>query len=225
MPSDMAYRKAFGSWGNALIYCGYNVAKPFPSEKCRVAAGNAKRGKKGENAANWKGGKFKSKFGYILIWDSEYKRYVPEHRKIMEEYLGRKLLSNEDVHHINRIKDDNRIENLQVISHSEHTLLHEKEDKVKHICKSGKKCLFPDCEIITNSKYGLCAKHYRRQWNRLKNGTISDMHDFSQSKRKHSNETKEKLREYAIKQRRINGKFASNIHDNPELLNGEREKI
>lgn len=44
------------------------------------------------------------------------------------------------------------------------------------------------------------------------------MHDFSQSKRKHSDETKEKLRECAIKQRRINGKFASNIFDNPELI-------
>ena len=93
-------------------------------------------------------------------------------------------------------------------------------DKV-HICKSGKKCLFPDCETITNSKYGLCAKHYRRQWDRLKKGAISDMHDFSQSKRKLSDETKEKLRECAIKQRRINGKFASNIHDNPELLKGD----
>ena len=86
---------------------------------------------------------------------------------------------------------------------------------------SGKKCLFPDCETITNSKYGLCAKHYRRQWDRLKKGAISDMHDFSQSKRKLSDETKEKLRECAIKQRRINGKFASNVYDNPELLKGE----
>lgn len=35
------------------------------------------------------------------------------------------------------------------------------------------------------------------------------------------NATKEKLRECAIKQRRINGKFASNIYDNSELLGGK----
>lgn len=41
------------------------------------------------------------------------------HRVIMEEFLGRKLNTKEHVHHINGIKTDNRIENLQVISHRE----------------------------------------------------------------------------------------------------------
>jgi len=46
------------------------------------------------------------------------------HRKIMEEYLGRKLDKSEHVHHINRDKTDNRIENLQLMSESEHHSLH-----------------------------------------------------------------------------------------------------
>ena len=49
---------------------------------------------------------------------------IGEHRHIMQEYLGRLLLWHEHVHHINGIRDDNRLENLMVISTGEHTRLH-----------------------------------------------------------------------------------------------------
>ena len=46
------------------------------------------------------------------------------HRKIMEDHLGRKLTYNEVVHHLNHDKQDNRLENLVVLTRAEHIKIH-----------------------------------------------------------------------------------------------------
>ena len=85
-------------------------------------------GLKGELASNWKGGKVnKSGYVYIQAPDHPYCTklgYVMEHRLLAEQALGRFLKKDEIVHHIDGDKANNDIENLEVLTRSEHVMRH-----------------------------------------------------------------------------------------------------
>lgn len=100
----------------------------------RVAS---KRRQTGANNHMWKGGRTENEAGYILIRCPDHPRaeanggYVFEHILIAEKMIERHLVfysmgddRNEVVHHKNEKKNDNRPENLEVMTHKEHMELH-----------------------------------------------------------------------------------------------------
>lgn len=72
------------------------------------------------------------KDGYIAIYFPDHPKsnkegYIMEHILVMECYIGRWLKEDEVVHHKNKIRSDNKIENLELMSFKEHASLHSKE--------------------------------------------------------------------------------------------------
>lgn len=124
----------------------------------------------GSKSCHWKGGRIKKKmrgdsYKWIILKPDHpraIKKYVYEHILVAEEMLGRYLKfygrnhpDNEVVHHINMDKNDNRPENLLIISRKEHTEVHKSatsllfsiakdvlefdKDRMKYILKNKKR--------------------------------------------------------------------------------------
>jgi len=88
--------------------------KKYCSHSCSV------KDRVGKNHWNWRGGIKITKDGYL--YNRKAGKFV--HRIIMEQYIGRELEKYEQVHHINHIADDNRIENLLLTKNGEHKKLY-----------------------------------------------------------------------------------------------------
>lgn len=142
------------------------------SDKVRQEMSHRMTGRIRDKSPAWNGGKFIDKDGYVMVLMPEHKfcntrGYVREHRLVMEKKLGRYLEPNEVVHHIDKNRKNNNIDNLQLFkSNGEHTRLENSKDLSDRICSN---CGSSETAIKKNGRpywcRGMCRKCYRR-WQR-----------------------------------------------------------
>jgi hypothetical protein len=111
------------------------VFRPKDAEHryCCLSCGHSKNGGHNRKPESW----WLNNRGYIegRIWINGRQVRKKQHRYVMEQMLGRELLPNEDVHHKNGIKTDNRPENLELLTHGAHST----ESNNRRIYGKGKK--------------------------------------------------------------------------------------
>jgi hypothetical protein len=101
----------------------WNKGKPCSEEtKQKIGKANYKHGRYYEN-------------GYIQILCKNHpfannRGYVRKHRLVVEKYIGRYLKPSEDCHHINGIRNDNRLKNLIVFKNRKAHIYFEWNEKI-----------------------------------------------------------------------------------------------
>ncbi len=97
--------------------------KPIEETRCLSCS------MKGERGNNWKGGKRRCSQGYVYIYKpvhprSDAKGRIKRCYLVWEAANGRYIQPGEVVHHIDGVKDNDIIDNLQVMTHGDHSSLH-----------------------------------------------------------------------------------------------------
>lgn len=100
----------------------------YCSETCRSADMS------GELSVHWRGGKTVSR-GRAMLSAPKHphangRGYVPHHRVIFEECLGRFLTPDEILHHIDARKENNDVQNLYLTTRSGHRRAHSSMDRL-----------------------------------------------------------------------------------------------
>jgi hypothetical protein len=144
------------SWCGTTFTCDPSQARLGRGKHCSRACHG--QGMRGERSATWKGGRRKTET-YVIVMTPEG-RCMTEHRFVMQQLVGRRLRSDEHVHHINGIKNDNRPENLRLMTHQEHSQYHGTQGRWARDYNHCVRCLSSD---RPHRARGLCSRCYQTE--------------------------------------------------------------
>lgn len=124
-----------------------------------------KQGVAGCNNPRWEGGVTIDSKGRALIYSPNHPhptkgRYCYRYRLVVESHLGRFLRRDEVVHHINGNHQDDRLENLQVLSPKEHNKISANQQKKCGWSRSFICCVLCETKEIPHKGNGFCDKCY-----------------------------------------------------------------
>lgn len=123
----------------------------FCARPCQLAS------YKGAGNPKWRGGTVRQVSGYIYEYAPDHPHatddgYVMQHRLVVERSIGRVIDPVEQVHHINHVRDDNRLENLRLMAD-----VH--EHRVHHAYYEPAPCGTCGTEVLRSAAH-------RRRWSR-----------------------------------------------------------
>lgn len=92
---------------------------------------NPQYGLRGERSPTWKGGRKIDKNGYVYLKKPFHSKaskdgYVAEHIFIWMNYYQKNIPLSHMIHHEDKNRQNNQIENLTLVNHREHTNIHKK---------------------------------------------------------------------------------------------------
>lgn len=102
-----------------LIKAGVKTRTPSEALKVAYLTGRAVA-LRGDKNPLWRGGRTKDKSGYVWVYQSGGKRR--EHHLVWEAACG-EILPGHIIHHLNGIRDDNRLENLVMLPRKRHSAI------------------------------------------------------------------------------------------------------
>lgn len=107
--------------GKGRHFCSHSCTSKFTVREQDISHLKQYEFKKGQVPHNYKGGSFRKDGRRVVIENG--KKHL-EYRNIVEQFLGRKLKPSEVIHHENGNVTDNRLENLRLMTQSEHAKIH-----------------------------------------------------------------------------------------------------